>query len=91
MAFSASYKQVDVLVDTLDKQLIFQLIYWIERVMNMLLPAMLYREPLLNGLKRCIYDDEMFFILAGMDSHSLRYPMNLTGIITDMLFLTGIM
>ena len=61
MAFSASYKQVDFLVDILDKQLIFQLIHWIERVMNMLLPAMLYREPLLNGLKRCIYDDEMLF------------------------------
>ena len=29
--------------------------------MNMLLPAMLYREPLLNGLKKHIYDDEMLF------------------------------
>ena len=27
----------------------------------MLLPAMLYREPLLNGLKTHIYDDEMLF------------------------------
>ena len=32
MAFSASYKQVDVLVDILDKQLIFQLIYPFEYV-----------------------------------------------------------
>ena len=71
MAFSASYKQVDVLVDILDKQLIFQLIYPIEYVgisdriiggsMNMLLPAMLCKESLLNGLKTYIYDDEMLF------------------------------
>lgn len=57
----------------------------------MLVPAMLHKEAILNGLKKYIYDDEMFFIRVGTAAPFLRYPMNLTGIITVLLSLTEIM
>ena len=57
----------------------------------MLVPAMLHKEAILNGLKKRIYEDEMLYY-SGWNGYRLpKFPMNLTVTITDMLFLMGIM